>query len=369
MEKVYLVVIVRKGKKGRNAGDILEEMRELIYSSRGNVIDSMIVRIDSPTPNYFLKKGKLFEIGERIKNLKPNSFITNVELSPVQARNLSTALQCKIVDRTGLILDIFAQHAKSKDGKVQVELAQLTYLLPRLSDIWEKFSRLGGGIGTRGPGEQMLEYDRRKVRRRIAKLHDDLERLKTHRALVRKSRQRKEFTVCSIVGYTNAGKSSLLRRLTGAQVIVEDKLFATLDPITRAFELPHGKRILCTDTVGFLLDLPHSLIKSFHATLEEITETDIVLVVLDCANPEYPLHYEVVQRTLKEINAQTKPQIIALNKVDMIPDEIREGIRRDFPDGIFISAKNGIGIDTLTERIEEGVARGEYKNSVTQKNE
>ena len=360
MEKVLLLVLLRKGKKERVAGDVSEEMRELIYSSRGNVVDSMVVYIDRPAPNYFLKKGKLAEIRERVKALKPRSVITNIELSPVQLRNLEEFLNCKVVDRTGLILDIFAQHAKSKDGKVQVELAQLTYLMPRLSAIWEKFSRLGGGIGTRGPGEQILERDRRKIKKRIGKLKSELERLRTHRTLIRKSRQRKDCIIVSIVGYTNSGKSTLLKHLTGADVLIEDQLFATLDPITRRYELPNGKNILFTDTVGLLLDLPHGLIQSFHSTLEEINEAQFIITLMDAANTHYQLHYNVVQSTLAEIGAQEKKQLIVFNKADKINEEMKADIRRIFPDAIFISALCGEGVDVLVDQIQKEVSA--YEN-------
>lgn len=358
-ERVLLLVLQRKGKKTRDAGDVAEEMRELIYSCGGNVIDSLIVSIEKPSSNYYLRKGKLEEVLALTKTQKIGSVIVSIDLSPIQSRNLSEYLKVKIVDRTGLILDIFAQHAHSKDGKVQVELAQLMYLMPRLSMIWEKFSRLGGGIGTRGPGEKMLEVDKRKIRKRITKLNDELERLRTHRELIRKSRKRKEFTVVSIVGYTNAGKSTLLRYLTGADILVEDKLFATLDPVTRRYVLPSGKTVLFTDTVGFLLDLPHGLIKSFHATLEEILDADLIVIVLDASNPEYVLHYQVVQKTLKEINAESRKQLIVFNKVDLVDPVRKLELATSYPDGVFISAAEGIGIDSMINAVQKELSKGE----------
>lgn len=352
-EKVLLLILMQKRKRMRKPGDILEEMRELVYSSSGNVVDSMVAMVDKPAPNYYIRGGKLNEIKDRIKKHKVNSVIASIDLSPTQSRNLSEYLKIKVVDRTALILDIFAQHAKSRDGKLQVELAQYTYLLPRLSSIWEKFSRLGGGIGTRGPGEQILERDKRKIRKHITKLNRDIEKLKKHRTVVRSSRKRKDFKIVSIVGYTNAGKSTLLRQLTGADIIVEDKLFATLDPVTRKYRMPNGKDVLFTDTVGFLLDLPHNLVKAFHGTLEEVNEADVILVVIDTSNPENGLHYKVVQNILKEVNAESTPQIIALNKIDLISEDEKQHVMYDYEDAYAISAQTGIGIEPLMNRLTE----------------
>jgi GTP-binding protein HflX len=359
-ENVFLLIIIRKRSNSRSAGDISEEMRELIYSSNGNVIDSMIAVVDKPAPNYFIRSGKLEEIALRMQSLKVKTLITNIDLSPIQARNLEEKLTIKVVDRTGLILDIFAQHAKSREGKLQVELAQYTYLLPRLSIMWEKLSRLGGGIGTRGPGEQILERDRRKVRKHISKLKDELAKVKTHRSLIRRTRKRRESKIISIVGYTNAGKSTLLRSLTGADILVQDKLFATLDPVTRKYTTAHGETLLFTDTVGFLFDLPHGLIEAFHSTLEEINEADLVLVVLDGSNPEYPLHYSVVQKTLKEIEADTLDQIIVCNKTDIMTQEAQFAFSALYPESIAISALEAHGITKLIECVQTRLRINEH---------
>jgi len=358
-EKVFLLIIMRKGDRTRTAGDISEEMRELIYSSNGNVVDSLIAIVERPAPNYFLRHGKLDEVAEKLKSLKPKSLITNIDLSPIQARNLEEKLKTKVVDRTGLILDIFAQHAKSREGKLQVELAQYNYLLPRLSSMWEKFSRLGGGIGTRGPGEQILERDRRKIRKHITKLKKELNKVKTHRSLIRSSRKRRQSKIISIVGYTNAGKSTLLRSLTGSDILVQDKLFATLDPVTRRHVLPNGKGVLFTDTVGFLFDLPHGLIDAFHSTLEEINEADLLLIILDAGNSEYALHYSVVQQTLKEICADGVPQVIVCNKIDTLKDSARNTFLHMYPGAVPISAKNKTGIGGLLDVIQKRLDHNE----------
>lgn len=366
-ERVFLLVILRKRKGSRFAGDISEEMRELIYSSNGNVVDSLIATVDRPAPNYFLRKGKLTELAELVKKNQLKTVVTNIDLSPIQSRNLEEFLSVKVIDRTGLILDIFAQHAKSREGKLQVELAQYTYLLPRLSSLWEKFSRLGGGIGTRGPGEQILERDRRKVRKHITRLRKELKKVKIHRDLIRNSRKKRDAVIVSIVGYTNAGKSTLLRTLSGADILVQDKLFATLDPVTRRFVLPNKRTILLTDTVGFLFDLPHGLIDAFHSTLEEINQADVIVVVLDGSSSEYDMHYSVVQKTLREIGADSIDQIIVCNKADMLDEQKQRGFRLKYPEGIVLSARSAAGLDTLIGRITEMVSYNENKDHISEK--
>jgi GTPase len=368
-EKVFLLIILRKEKGGRSAGDISEEMRELIYSSNGNVVDSLIATIDRPTPNYFLRKGKLDEVAAVVKKMNLTTVVTNIDLSPIQSRNLEEYLAVKVIDRTGLILDIFAQRAKSRAGKLQVELAQYTYLLPRLSTLWEKFSRLGGGIGTRGPGEQILERDRRKIRKHITRLKKELKKVKVHRDLIRSSRKKKEAVIVSIVGYTNAGKSTLLKTLTGADILVQDKLFATLDPVTRRFILPDKRTILLTDTVGFLFDLPHGLIDAFHSTLEEINQADLIIVVLDGSNREYDMHYAVVQKTLGEIDAEGIPQLVVCNKSDMLDAQGQRNFILKYPAGIVVSARHAAGLDILIKRINEKVSSDEDKNNIPEKDD
>ncbi len=351
MENVLLVVVALKRKNGRPIGNIFVEMRELIYSSGGNVVDSVKVKIDKPSPNYYIKSGKLAEIRDRVKEIKADLVIFSVDLSPSQTRNIENFLSAKVIDRTSLILDIFARHAKTRDGKLQVALAQYRYLLPRISIIWEKFSKLGGGIGTRGPGEQILERDKRKIRKHIVKLERELERLKKHRTLIRSGRKRRELFLISIVGYTNAGKSTLLKNLTGADILVEDKLFATLDTTTRKYRYDDGVEVLFTDTVGFLYDLPHTIIKAFHSTLEEVKEANLVLVVLDGSNGEHNINYEVVETTLKDIGAEHIPRLVACNKADLMSEEDIAVFKNDFPNAVFISAKYKRNFDELLSRI------------------
>lgn len=352
-DKVFLLLVLKKRFAKRKAGDEFEEMRELVYSCGGNVVDSLVAKIDNPAPKYYLREGKLLELKAAIKLAKAKTVCVNIDLSPAQSRNIEEFLGIRVVDRTALILDIFAKHAKSRDGKLQVELAQYTYLLPRLSAIWEKLSKLGGGIGTRGPGEKILERDKRKIRKHITRLNKELDKLSCHRKVVRASRKRKAFPIVSIVGYTNAGKSTLLQKMTGADIIVEDKLFATLDPVTRKYRLRNGREILFSDTVGFLLDLPHNLIKAFHSTLEEVNEADLILIVLDIQNPEHHLHYKVVQDILKEVNAEDRPQMVVFNKVDGADEARIHQAGANFPGAINISALQGIGIDKMLDEVAE----------------
>lgn len=275
------------------------------------------------------------------------------ELSPVQVRNISDHLGCKVIDRTTLILDIFAMRAATKEGKIQVELAQLRYMLPRLTGMGQALSRLGGGIGTRGPGETKLETDRRHIRRRIEFLSDELKEVEKHRSLLRARRKKDNKTVVALVGYTNAGKSTLLNLLTGAQALAENKLFATLDPTQRSLTLSDNRELLLVDTVGFIRKLPHHLVKAFKSTLEEAALADVLLHVIDVSNDEYQSHIEVVEQILQELGAGGKPTIAVLNKMDLaqekvIPNAISSCVRT-----VPISAAEQTGIDALLEAIEE----------------
>ena len=347
-DKAILVIVEPPGKAKNFIRESFEEIKELTLSAGGQVAGAVEVRLDRPSPSHYVREGKLAEIQEKVSQEKADLVIFNVDLSPVQARNIEESVGVRAVDRTGLILDIFARRAQSREGKLQVEVAQLNYLLPRLVGHGVILSRLGGGIGTRGPGEQKLEVDRRRIRERISKLKADLEKLEKHRTLVRQGRKRRDFLSVSIVGYTNAGKSTLLNALTGANAFVEDKLFATLDPLTRISKFNgHGRSILFTDTVGFLKDLPHGLIEAFKSTLEEATDADCLLHVLDISNPYAAEQKAVVEKTLKEIGAGERPVILVLNKCDLVSPEEIEHLKGLYPGAVPVSAKIRSGLEQI----------------------
>ena len=350
-DRAFLVIVLRKGIHKRSLEEHFEELSELTVSAGGTIAGSVTAMIERPTSNLFISHGKLTEIKTKAARAGANVLIFNVDLSPVQARNIEAATGIRPVDRTGLIIDIFARRARSRAGRLQVELAQLMYLLPRLVGQGVIMSRTGGGIGTRGPGEQKLEVDRRKIRDRILRVRGDLEKLRVHQGIIRKRRRRKEFPLVAIVGYTNAGKSMLLNVLTKADAFVEDKLFATLDPTTRSLYTLGKREILLTDTVGFLVDLPHSLIEAFQATLDEVIEADILIHVLDIANPAAEFQYRSVCQVLEELKAHETPTVLALNKTDLLDEtQIQQHVSR-FTGGIPISAKRKIGLEKLIEEV------------------
>lgn len=350
-DKVVLVIIKTGARDLPDLREVLEEMTELTESAQGIVAASLTASVPHPSPSHFIRGGKIQELREEIARTGANVLIFSVDLTPVQARNLETECGVRIVDRTGLILDIFARRAVSSDGKLQVELAQMQYLLPRLVGQGVIMSRLGGGIGTRGPGEQKLEVDRRKIRRRIDYIQGQLEKLSTHRAQMRQGRRQKGLRQVAIVGYTNAGKSTLLNALTGADAYVENRLFATLDPKTRIYEDGSGPGILFTDTVGFIRNLPHGLVKAFHATLEEVLDADLILIVVDAATEHAAQHKRVVDEVLKELGAEAKRKLLALNKTDLLGDAEKVRIQDVFPEAVLISATQKQGIQELIARI------------------
>ncbi len=354
-DKAYLLIAQTKGKPRGYLEEDLEEIRELTESAGGVVVGVSTVILPHPSPSHFVREGKLTEIRDQAKAAGANVLIFNVDLTPAQSGNIESFCGIRPVDRTGLILDIFARRALSREGKMQVELAQLHYLLPRLVGQGVIMSRLGGGIGTRGPGEQKLEVDRRKIRQRIQHVKKDLEKLGRHRELIRSGRRQKRFLSAALVGYTNAGKSMLLNALTGANTYVEDRLFATLDPKTRLQSVNGRRDLLFTDTVGFLRDLPHALVEAFHATLEEVSDADLLVHVLDMAHPKAEEHKRVVEQVLKEIKADKKPVILALNKADLLDPSTRERSRDVYPEGILISAKEKLGFQGLLAKIEETI--------------
>jgi GTP-binding protein HflX len=351
-ERAFLVIVEPPGRAHDFLRESYEEIKELTLSAGGEVVGATEARIEHPSPSHYIRDGKLAEIREAALKEKVHLVIFNIDLTPVQARNIEEAVGVRAVDRTGLILDIFARRAQSREGRLQVEVAQLGYLLPRLVGHGVILSRLGGGIGTRGPGEQKLEVDRRRLRERMARLKEELEKLGRHRALVRKGRKRKDFYSVAIVGYTNAGKSTLLNALTGAKAFVEDKLFATLDPMTRLDKKNGRHQILFTDTVGFLRDLPHGLIDAFKSTLEEVTEADCLIHVLDAAHPYEEEQKEAVEKVLKEIGAGAKPVILALNKCDLLSPEEKKEREEKYPDAAPISAAKRSGLEALNEKLE-----------------
>ncbi len=334
----------------------LQELGELVKSAGGEVVDTAIQRRPAPTAATYIGPGKADELAKLCKKENVGTVIFNDELSPAQSRNLEKIFERKILDRTQLILDIFAQRAKSKDGKLQIELAQLQYLLPRLTGMWTHLSRQSGGIGTRGPGETQLEVDRRRVTEKIARLSRELKEVRQQRGIQRAGRLRQHWPIASFVGYTNAGKSTLLNRMTHSEVYAADQLFATLDPTTRQFVLPNKQKMLVTDTVGFLKQLPHHLIESFKATLEEVAEADLLLHVVDLSHPLYEHQMEAVRVVLEELGAWGKQMIVVFNKTDRVanPALIEQALHHH-PHSVAISAATGEGMDTLFEEIEHQV--------------
>ncbi|WCK52384.1 GTPase HflX [Aneurinibacillus sp. Ricciae_BoGa-3] len=320
-ERAVLVGYYKKNSSQRRFELSLEELKELTYTAQAEVVAVLTQGRDLADSRWYVGKGKVEEINQVVQQLNANLVIFNDELTPMQIRNLEQAIDCRVVDRTQLILDIFAQRAQSREGKLQVELAQLKYRLPRLTGKGAELSRLGAGIGTRGPGETKLESDRRHIRRRIGEIEAHIEEVKRHRRLHRERRKKNEAFQVSIVGYTNAGKSTILNRLTDAGILEEDKLFATLDPTSRRVELPGGQEIIMTDTVGFIQDLPHQLVAAFRSTLEEAAEADLLLHVIDASNPDYSVHMEVVDSILEDLEAQSIPRITVFNKMDKMGEK------------------------------------------------
>ena len=335
----------------------LGELEELARTAGVDPLTSLVQHRARPDPRTYVGKGKLAELREAYPTSQAEVLLVDDELSPVQQRALENALEARVVDRTQLILDIFAQHAVSAEGKLQVELAQLEYNLPRMRGLWQHLERLGGGVGTRGPGETQLETDRRLARRRVALLRRRLRGLGQQRATRRKSRRRSETPTIALAGYTNVGKSTLLNALTGAGASVDDRLFETLDPTTRGFEVD-GRRYLLTDTVGFIRRLPHQLVEGFAATLEETLVADTVLHVADASVTDGRLDemLEAVDRVLREIGAGELPVELVLNKIDAVDSLGRRRLANRFPDAMQVSARTGEGLDELRRRIAERFA-------------
>ena len=336
----------------------LYELRELAETAGAVTVGTIMQSRETIHPATYLGKGKLEELKELLYDLDATGVICDDELSPAQLNNLEQELECKVMDRTMVILDIFAQRAKTSEGKIQVELAQLKYRAARLVGMHASLSRLGGGIGTRGPGEKKLEMDRRLIHSRIGQLKEQLEQVQKHRELIRSQRDKSRVKVAAIVGYTNAGKSTLLNTMTQAGVLEENQLFATLDPTTRALDLPGKQQILLTDTVGFIRKLPHHLIEAFKSTLEEAKYADMILHVVDASNPQMDEHMQVVYDTLRQLGVSDKKMITLFNKQDLCTD--KEQLRDFQADHVLqISAKNGQGLEELKELLADVLREGQ----------
>ncbi|MGH7853103.1 MAG: GTPase HflX [Candidatus Binatia bacterium] len=330
----------------------LKELERLAETAGATVLEKHSQQVKNITPATLIGRGKVAEIQKSLQESHADLVIIDEDLTPAQQRNLEAAFNVRVIDRSQLILDIFAQRARSNEGKLQVELAQLEYLLPRLTRQWTHLSRLGGGIGTRGPGETQLEVDRRRIRERIGHLKQRLQTVERTRALQRKERHEVPFATVALVGYTNAGKSTLMNTLTRAGVFVEDKLFATLDPTTRALRLPNGDKVMLVDTVGFINKIPHSLIEAFKSTLEEVSRSDLLLHLVDMSNPLYEEQIRVVENVLDEIGAGEIPSLLVPNKVDVAAGVPVRHLRSETALDICpISALAGTGVDRLLEII------------------
>jgi len=368
LERVLLVGVWTEGGAGA-AERSLAELAALAETAGSEVLDGVIQRRDRPDPATYVGSGKVEEIRELVVHTGADTVICDGELSPSQLRNLEQKLKIKVVDRTALILDIFAQHARSREGKTQVELAQLNYLVPRLRGWGESLSRqaggrAGGGVGLRGPGETKLETDRRRIRSRIAKLRRELAHMEGTRKTQRRSRDRNEVPSVAIAGYTNAGKSSLLNALTGAGVLVQDALFATLDPTVRRTRTQDGREFTLSDTVGFVRHLPHQLIEAFRATLEEVSGSDLILHVVDGADADPIGQINAVHEVLGEIDALDVLEIIVVNKIDAMTPEAGTRLRATLPDALWVSARTGEGMDVLRDRLALALPRPEVQVDV-----
>ena len=341
-----------------DAEDLLEELEELVRTLGIPVIEKMAVHTREIHARYFIGSGKAEEICERARELECDVLIFDNELTPAQQRNWEELAKILVIDRQEIILDIFGARAQTREARIQVDLARMAYSLPRLTRAWGHLGKQGGGIGAKGEGESQLEQDRRKIRGQIDRLKRELAGVRSSRATQRKDRKRAPVPNAAIVGYTNVGKSSLLRRMTGADVLVENKLFATLDTTTRKIALPNKQPLLLTDTVGFIRKLPHGLIESFNATLEEAALSDFLIHVLDASHPRVMEFYATTKNVLEELGADTSQALIVFNKMDRVDDETtRICLRRDFPDAVFISVHSGQGLDELVERLSELVSR------------
>jgi GTP-binding protein HflX len=350
-DRVLVVGLMSASMNETEFQDNLAELTRLIDTAGGEVLHTITQKRGQPHPQTVVGAGKVEEIALAVQTLGANLIAFNRDLSPAQIRNLETQFGVRVVDRTEIILDIFAQRAQSQAGKLQVELAQLEYLLPRLIGRGQAMSRLGGGIGTRGPGETKLETERRLIQKRLSKLQAEVDQLQAHRSRLRKQRQKQDIPSVAIVGYTNAGKSTLLNALTEANVYTADQLFATLDPTTRRLTTPNGHTLLLTDTVGFIHELPPSLVDAFRATLEEVTEADLLLHVVDLSHPAWLAQVDSVQKILDEMPLTPGPELIVFNKIDQAAGETLAEAKELFPHAVFVSATRRLGLETLKQKL------------------
>jgi GTP-binding protein HflX len=371
IERAFLVAVQLRGQRGGlDAEASLDELALLAHTAGAEVVGRTVQRLETPNSTFYIGKGKLDEVIAEREGTGYTLVVFDDELSPSQQRNLEKAIGVKVLDRTALIIDIFARRAQTKEARLQVELAQLEYLMPRLAGQWSHLERLEGRIGTRGPGETQLETDRRLVRGRITRLRREIDEVRQQRALHRRRRARQGMRVVALVGYTNAGKSTLLRALSGADVFTENLLFATLDPLTRRVRLPSGHDVLLTDTVGFIQKLPTQLVASFRATLEELADADVLVHLVDITHENAEEQYATVEETLKELGLSQKPRIVAFNKVDMLAvsdghegvlGDLEGALRREHPEAVLISAAKGWHLDVLLRTIEAELARAEVR--------
>src|SRR5436309_3635340 len=351
-ERAVITALRLPAPRRWEAEESLDELGGLATAAGAAVVHRVGQERGSPTPALFFGSGKVDEIAEAGRATGANLMICDDPLSPIQERNISETLGLKVIDRTALILDIFAQRARTAEGKLQVELAQLTYLLPRLVGQWSHLERLGGGIGTRGPGETQLESDRRVIRRRVMQLRRELEHVQSHRRLQRQGRRRAGVPVVALVGYTNAGKTTLLNRLSGSRLTAADRLFVTLDPAARLVEPPGQRSFILTDTVGFIRKLPHELVAAFRATLEELKDADVIVHVVDASHPAVDEHMDAVDRILGELEIVHRPTVLALNKIDRLEHGPALEALTARRDGVAISAVTGQGLPDLLKAID-----------------
>lgn len=356
-ERCVLVGVSLKSGARSTSEETLDELALLADTAGADVIARYRQDRDRPDPATYIGKGKVEEIGTILKRDGIGLVLFDDDLNPVQVRNLEKAWECKVLDRSGLILDIFASRARSSESKTQVELAQLQYLMPRLTRAWTHLSKQFGGIGTKGPGETQIETDRRMIRTRIAHLKEKLDRIEQQRDTQRKGRRK--YIRAALVGYTNVGKSTLLNVLSGSDVFIENRLFATLDPTTRYVDLGGGRSLLITDTVGFIRKLPHHLVASFKSTLEEVTEADMLVHICDVSHPEFRDHMRVVKETLEELGAASSLTLVVFNKIDALEDRsVLASLTADYPGSVFLSATRGINILGLKEALLLMVQKG-----------